>query len=352
MFKKSMLIIFIGLSVVAATLVLSWIIFIKLMPAVPVQAPVADEDEIIVDNVSEIVEEDDDDPNEFFTYAKDDQIFSVSKREFKILNKFNALELKSKSEDCGTNKSEQYFEELLSYYSENSSGTEYQFKYHEQTQDSGIWIVAVIPNKIGYVDLGEFKNDFDLCEAGSDGYPYLISEKYLIFVSSCGTGYDDGSGLPHGCDVVQKIVEPTIRINNDDISEIDISDWQTYRNEEFGFEFEYPKNLSIEEKIEPTSFKSLSIFLNGSDLNGYLLFNSPGVGTGFDSVISSEGILIDNINSKLEAIESSLNNERALKVSFAKDKNDFFWLFRFDENNLDKQHLIKEIFSTFKFIEK
>lgn len=55
MFKKELPIIFIGLSIVAATLVLSWIISIKLMPAVPVQAPVVDDEEIVADNnISEI----------------------------------------------------------------------------------------------------------------------------------------------------------------------------------------------------------------------------------------------------------------------------------------------------------
>ncbi|MDF1498264.1 MAG: hypothetical protein P1P85_02830 [Patescibacteria group bacterium] len=211
MFKKELPIIFIGLSIIVAMLVLSLAVFIKSMPVIPVQVPVVTDDSVGGDENDEIIS-DDDVFNEFFTYVKDDQKFSVSKSEFKILNKFNAIELKSKSEDCGTNKSKQYFEELLSYYSENSSGIEYQFKYHGQTQDSGVWIVTAIPNKIGYIDLKEFKNDFDLCEAGSSRYPYLISEKYLFFVSSCGTGYDDGSGFPHGCDIVQKIVEPTIRI--------------------------------------------------------------------------------------------------------------------------------------------
>lgn len=211
MFKKEIPIIFIGLSTVVAIVVLSWTVFIKCELTVPAQPPVANDDLAVDDENNKIIP-DDDIPDEFFTYVKDDQIFSVSKSEFRILDKFNAIELKSKSENCGTNKSEQYFKELLSHYSENEDGIEYQFKYQGQTQDSGIWTVVAISNKIGYTNLEEFKNDFDLCEAGSDRYPYLISEKYLLFVSSCGTGYDDGSGLPHGCDVVRKIVEPTIRV--------------------------------------------------------------------------------------------------------------------------------------------
>lgn len=149
---------------------------------------------------------------DFFTYGKNDQIFSISKSEFKILNNFSALKLANKSKDCGINKSEQYFKQLLSHYSINDNGTEYHLTYKGQTQDTGVWIVTVIPNKLGYTNLNDFKNDFDLCEAGSNKYPALMSEKYLLFVSSCGTGFDDGSGFPHGCDVIREIVEPTIKL--------------------------------------------------------------------------------------------------------------------------------------------
>ena len=50
MFKKELPIITMGLSIVAAMLVLSWAVFIKLMPAVPVQAPVVDDEEIVADD--------------------------------------------------------------------------------------------------------------------------------------------------------------------------------------------------------------------------------------------------------------------------------------------------------------
>lgn len=140
--------------------------------------------------------------------------------------------------------------------------------------------------------------------------------------------------------------------DNNDISEIDTFDWKTYQNEEFGFKFEYPGYLNIEEKVEPVGFRSISIFLNGDDLNGYLLIDSPGVGTGFSIEISSEDILIDNINSKLEILDSSVDNQRAALVKFTKNKNAFFWLFRFNKDDLSKLSLIKKTFSTFKFIEK
>jgi len=150
--------------------------------------------------------------SEPFTYTKDDQLFNVSKKEFNILEKFTSLALKDQSQECGTNKTEQYFKNLLSKYTSGDKGTEYDFQYRGQTQDSGIWVVTVIPNKLGYTNVDDFKKDFDICAAGADKYPTLVSEKYLLFMSSCGTGFDYGSGRPFGCDVVREAVKPTIKL--------------------------------------------------------------------------------------------------------------------------------------------
>ncbi len=132
---------------------------------------------------------------------------------------------------------------------------------------------------------------------------------------------------------------------------IDISNWKTYKNEKYGFEFKYPKNLGLEEKTD-FAFKSFSVFFKSDDLNGYILINNPGVGTGFDIAISSENILIDGINSKLQILDSSGDNERAGIVSFNKNSNDFFWLIRFDKSDANKLALVKKTFSTFAFTEK
>jgi len=129
------------------------------------------------------------------------------------------------------------------------------------------------------------------------------------------------------------------------------ADWKVYRNEEYWFEFEYPDNLTIEEKKDSV-FNSFSVFLKSNNLNGYILVNNPGVGTGFSIAVSSEDALIDGIKSNLEILDSSVTSERAALVSFNKGKNDFFWLFRFDKSDTDKLSLIKKTFSTFKFTEK
>ena len=150
--------------------------------------------------------------NEPVTYTKNDQLFTVSKKEFVVSNKFTVAELRSQSQECGTNKIEQYFVSLLSKYTNSDKGIEYSFQYLGQTQDSGLWTVIAIPNKPGYSNVGAFKQDFNICAAGADKYPTLVSQNYLLFTSACGTGYDDSSGKPHGCDLVKQFVEPTIKL--------------------------------------------------------------------------------------------------------------------------------------------
>ncbi len=140
-----------------------------------------------------------------FEYGKNDQVFSLTKNKFNVLKEFNLSEFIS---DGCANKSEQYYRQLLSNYSKDDFGTEYHFTYKEQA--SRDWVVTVIPNKIGYANLKDFKNDFDICAAGASKYPSLVSEKYLLFIMSCGSGGPDPYAV--GCDLVREIVEPTIKL--------------------------------------------------------------------------------------------------------------------------------------------
>jgi len=75
-----------------------------------------------------------------------------------------------------------------------------------------VWIVTIVPNNIGYTSLKKFKDDFALCSVGGNRYPSLITKNYLLFVSSYETGFDDGSGRPHGCNEIREFVEPTIEL--------------------------------------------------------------------------------------------------------------------------------------------
>jgi hypothetical protein len=112
-----------------------------------------------------------------------------------------------------------------------------------------------------YATIDSVKKDFDQCYAGGDMYPTAMNSKWLLFVNSCGTGFDDGSGKPNGCQEVRTIVEPTLKLNPNNLLEPEISEeeqqavkdvitkdaegtnnWQTYKNEELKFQIKYPQD--------------------------------------------------------------------------------------------------------------
>lgn len=146
-----------------------------------------------------------------FTFTNKNN-FQINQKEFNILQHFNAKDLENKNQECGINKNQIYFNNLLSKFSSSDKGHIYEISNTKQTQNSSIWKITVIPNKFGYKNLNEFKNDFNLCYAGGDEYPKLVSKNYLLFISSCGTGFDNNSKLPHGCDEIKNILEPIIKL--------------------------------------------------------------------------------------------------------------------------------------------
>jgi hypothetical protein len=151
-------------------------------------------------------------PSEF-SYSKNDDLFTVSSKTFKVLEKFTAKELSEQSIGCETKKSEAYYDDLLSKFDGSDIGIEYDFNYIGETQEDYPWRVTIIPNKAKYASSTEFKIDFGYCDAGGDLYPHFSSDNYLLFSSACSTGFDDGSGRPHGCSEVMDFVEPTIKLN-------------------------------------------------------------------------------------------------------------------------------------------
>lgn len=135
---------------------------------------------------------------------------SVSK-EIKSFD-FTAAELASDAEECGAKHDAGYFDALVSKFS-GSSKIIYDFKYQGNNQDGSTFVVTLLPNKAGYTSIDQFKKDFDVCAVGGQTYPQMLSSDWLLFVNSCGSGFDDGSGRIHGCDEIRKIIEPSLRFN-------------------------------------------------------------------------------------------------------------------------------------------
>ncbi len=145
-------------------------------------------------------------------FGANDQLFTLEKRVFRIRDEFSAAELTEQSKECGAPKSDSHFTNLLATFDSADEGMEYRFTYRGESQDPASWIVTLVPNTPRYENLLNFKNDFDVCEAGGERYPATVSDRYLLFVSSCGSGFDEGSALSNGCEEVRTFLEPTLRL--------------------------------------------------------------------------------------------------------------------------------------------
>lgn len=146
--------------------------------------------------------------------------------EFSVLNYFDKAEqLAKNSDECNyaynnnndsgvvyLKRDENYYNNILSKFSSDDKGYIYVFKYKKENQGRDSWLITLIPNKIGYGRFEDFNNDFIQCAAGADS-PKANSGKYLYFESACGTGFNDGSGLPIGCLVAKEVIDPTLKLN-------------------------------------------------------------------------------------------------------------------------------------------
>lgn len=129
-----------------------------------------------------------------------------------VRNTFTPEMLAAMSDGCGSGLDTTHFESLLGEF-EYQRGHRYDFLYRGESQEPSTYTLTVFANEPGYADIDALKKDFDVCAAGSTLYPLDLNENWLVFQSSCGTGYDDGSDLPVGCDEMRDQILNTLEIN-------------------------------------------------------------------------------------------------------------------------------------------
>jgi len=134
-----------------------------------------------------------------------------------------------------------------------------------------------------------------------------------------------------------------LEIKNDDNQ---ISGWQTYHNDQFGFEIKYPKewenNIITPKKIyfQQKTNKDIrfNIFMN-QDVEFY----------GFYSYKPSEEIVINGISSRINFYKNNKDGQIFIYISIKKENISYtFFTFSYsDEKAIE--NLFLNIFSTFKF---
>lgn len=148
-------------------------------------------------------------PVEPLIYEVDESLVSVAmkKEAFEgAVRHFGAMAI-----ECGRNPSLEHLTDLQVAFN-GKELRRYTFTYLPDSQAPNALVVSVLPNTFGYDSVEAFRSDFDQCYAGGDRYPSDLNDRWLMFVSGCGTGFSDDSGRPIGCVEASDLVYPTLEL--------------------------------------------------------------------------------------------------------------------------------------------
>ncbi len=146
-----------------------------------------------------------------FNYSDAGENYNYKKECFFVLDLFSPKSLKGEAYECEKEKDLEYFEKLMSNYTKTDKGVKYSFEYGKPSQGRSSWDLIVIQNKIDKSKKDPM-NDFGLCFAGGDRYPFKMNDNHLMFHSVCGGAYDDELDIPVGCAEVWETMEDTIML--------------------------------------------------------------------------------------------------------------------------------------------
>lgn len=129
---------------------------------------------------------------------------SVSKEEVPARSVFGTSSaLAAMSQECGMERDAAFYDEQMAKL-DGKTALVYDFTAMGDVQAPSTWTVTLVPNVFGYGSTAALKKDFDICAAGGNMYPTDVNEDWLVFESSCGTGYSDDSDRKVGCDEAKK----------------------------------------------------------------------------------------------------------------------------------------------------
>ena len=176
-------------------------------------------DEIQDDQIPEEQLQLDEQPDEDEVKAPEDFSYKYNKRDVDLIIKkddfrYSSLDLEALAQDCGVDKGSEYYKDLQDKF-KNTQEITYEFTYKKLSQNPKEYVVTLLPNIPMYESILELQEDFDQCFAGGDAYPRMLSEDWLVFESSCGSGFADGSDMPIGCSEIKESVSPTFNLENE-----------------------------------------------------------------------------------------------------------------------------------------
>lgn len=181
-----------------------------------------------------------------FSFDQPAVVKSPTKTTFQVRQGFALDDLVSASASCGNNLTKEHFAAVLKTFAPTDVANEYHFVFNGASQSPSELVITAMPNKLNYGSEADFKQDFDICGAGASRYPYKVSPSYLLFISSCGSGYSDGSGLPNGCQKVKDAIEPSLSIASRLVtvspsatSSSGVAPQALYINSEYGFSMDF-----------------------------------------------------------------------------------------------------------------